>query len=177
MTTQISYIREIEEAAEKAFQKAEAHFGRKFSRPIHQYDLRGTTSGQANYLGILRWNMDIYVPNKEVYLTRTVPHEVAHLVSYAVYGHAGHGHRKHWKNIMFNVMGLEPKRCHNYTEGVKKSRVVERDWAYECSCRVHNISTVKHNKMLRGKTIYHCVHCNEDLKFIGKGVKALKKAA
>ena len=175
--TQISYIREIEEATEAAYQKAEAYFGRKFSRPVHQYDLRGTTAGEAKYIGILRWNLSIYALNKEVYLARTVPHEVAHLVSYEMYGAAGHGHGKHWKSIMRNVMGLEAKRCHSYKEGVKKSRIIERDWVYECSCRTHSISTVKHNKMLRGKAQYHCKHCNVDLKFVGKGADAMKKAA
>ncbi len=174
---QISYIKEIEEATEQAFEKAEAYFGRKFDRPVHKYDLRGVTSAQAKYVGILRWNVSIYAPNKEVYLARTVPHEVAHLVSYAMYSKAGHGHGKYWQNIMRNVMGLEPRRCHSYKEGVKKSRTIERDWSYECSCRVHQISTVKHNRMLRGKAQYHCIHCNEDLKFIGKGVTAQKKAA
>ena len=175
MKTQISYIREIEEATEQAFQKAEAYFGRKFDRPVHQYDLRGTTAGQAKYVGILRWNMSIYAPNKDVYLARTVPHEVAHLVSYAVYGREGHGHGKHWQHVMRHVMGIEPSRCHSYKEGVKKSREIQRDWTYECACRVHNISTVKHNKMLRGKAQYHCIHCNEDLKFIGKGAAVAQK--
>ena len=177
MKPQISYIQEIEEATEKAYKKAEAFFGRKFDRPVHQYDLRGTTSAQAKYIGILRWNVSIYTPNKDVYLTRTVPHEVAHLVSYALYGRDGHGHGKYWQNIMIKVFGLEPSRCHSYKEGVKKSRVIERDWVYVCDCREHKVSTVKHNKMLRGKAQYHCIHCNVDLRFIGKGVNVMKKAA
>ena len=81
----------------------------------------GTTAGRA-YLTVwkIELNLQLCKETWEDFQKETIPHEVAHLVAYKVFGDAGHG--EGWKSVM-RSLGIVPQRCHNYeSDHVKGKR-------------------------------------------------------
>ena len=124
---------------------ANERFGSAFIYPQIDFSLRGTTAGRAK---LLRWgvqyNMILAKENQASFINRTVPHEVAHLVAYALYKDNGHG--RMWKHVM-RVFGKEPTRCHSYDVSNARVRRTRR-FAYTCNCD-------------SGKVIIGCKHHNK----------------
>ena len=172
-------MQKIIEAVEKYMNIAKKHFHDKtLHAPVIQYSKRGTTAGTATYSSnSVNFNMGIYNENVETFLSTTVPHEVAHLISYQVFGRDGTGHGRNWKFIMEHVFGVAAKRCHSYNVAHHKTRKVRRDWVYQCKCRTHNLSTIKHNKFQEGRSSYRCIHCRSTLIFIGDSEYLNKECA
>lgn len=137
--------------------KAESFYGREFETPTVEFGLRGSTSGRAYYLrNLILLNRQLFHENQNKFLTNTIPHELAHLISFTLYGQAGMGHKLHWKNVM-RVLGVQASRCHCYQ--TTPARVVKRKFGYTCSCqRVRHLTAIKHNRILRG-TNYICRIC------------------
>lgn len=118
--------------------------------------LRGGTAGQAviskeSYK--LRVNLELARRNLHDFLEQTVPHELAHILDYAIHGSISH-HGYNWKMIMIN-MGLEPKRCHNYdTTGVKRRMPRPHKWMCECGSEF-DVTERMHKTLLKGNH-RHC---------------------
>jgi SprT protein len=74
-------------------------------------------------------------------------------------------HGREWRQIM-TIMGVDPKRCHSYT--VEKVRRVAKDYIYKCSCKEHKISSILHNRMVKGGKFYTCNRCKGRITYIGK---------
>jgi SprT protein len=92
----------------------------------------------------------------ETFLNRTCPHEVAHLVTFQVFGERGHGPK--WKQVMQALNVQDDSRCHSYdTSSVARTYTVRR-WHYNCACKTHTVSTTVHNRILRGAR-YTCKRC------------------
>jgi len=110
----------VDAVVEAAFVKCEKHYKCKFKRPEVRYDIRNTNGGEAWVnTNRIRLNLTFLVENDKVFLESTVPHEVAHLVSHAVYdskpmnGKKVKPHGKEWKEVM-DILGLPPKTKHTY---------------------------------------------------------------
>ena len=127
------------------------------------YDLRGRAAGEAGFRRKsngdrrykLRFNPRLIYHNVEEFMRRTVPHELAHIIDYALRDKSAHD--KRWKMIMM-ALGATPERCHSYA-GVKKARNVKR-YVYHCYCREHRITSIRHNKILKGRANYKCNECH-----------------
>lgn len=87
-------------------------YGADFDFPRIEWVVCGTTAGKA-WLGQWRiqLNEQLCKENIEDFMQDTIPHEVAHLIAYKVFGDDGHGDG--WKSVM-RALGLNPSRCHNY---------------------------------------------------------------
>jgi len=116
---------------------------------------RTTVAGRA-YLGRAKVWINIPVHQAEPgMLEDTVAHEVAHLVSYELYGRAGSGHGKRWKSVMV-ALGQTPDRLYKGTDeqllvGKNMTRHV-----YRCGCgHEMNVSAKRHNAALRGAGFHH----------------------
>ena len=145
--------------------KLEEEFGTDLFLPDIVYDLKGQVAGQANsYYNKIRLNLKAFEIEFEDMLEQTVPHEVCHL-----YARTHNNdrrikpHGREWKACM-EVLGLKPSRCHTY--GLEKARAVRR-WAYYCDCdeicgNKHNVSTIIHNRIKRGRR-YRCGRCKQTL--------------
>lgn len=88
----------------------------KLKVPKVTFDIKGTTAGYAHCgKNWIQLNPTLLRENPEKFLTRTPPHEVAHLATHAKYGYGkevtAHGH--HWRSVMW-TLGLDATRCHNY---------------------------------------------------------------
>jgi SprT protein len=169
--------KEIREAVEAAILKAESYFGESIPRPKIRYDLKGQTAGMSCFAkGYVRMNVPLAVRNREDFLANTVPHEIAHWVQRWKYGYRnGFGnkirpHGPEWKRIMVQVYGLSPKRCHKYDTTETVTRRCRR-YTYHCRCREHQLTSIRHNKMRKGRAAYSCTRCGFPLVWEKKPAK------
>jgi len=130
--------------------------------PTFSFNLRGTVGGRA----YLRENKMTFQPvlfeqNKKDYFDNIIPHEVAHLVAWRVYGDNGHG--AGWKRVMRDL-GLVPTRCHSFDVSTVKQNYTIRRALYTCPCKKEfELSIQKH----RSKKSFICVACKNPIKFTG----------
>lgn len=74
-----------------------------------------TTGGRAftfknpQYIDL---SYELLLEHGESFIDWVVPHELAHLAAYTVYGDNGHG--RGWKTVMDRDLGVIPERCHNF---------------------------------------------------------------
>jgi len=140
----------VETKLKEGIALAEKHYNTTFKYPRITYDVRGTTAGKANYVNWnVRFNPILLMENIDDFIARTVPHELAHLITDQVYPHAhapgfkvfGRGavrrkkrsvHGSEWQSVM-RVLGVKDiARCHNYdvaTAAVKR----KNRYTYICS--------------------------------------------
>ena len=146
-------------------ERAEDIFGRRFERIPVLFDLRGTTAGMYRIVGrrrSIRYNPWIFSKYYEENLRDTVPHEVAHYIVHAVYGDRRiRPHGRQWLDLMARF-GADPGVTFNLDlEGIPQRR--QQTHAYRCECRVHELSTTRHNRIQRGAGGYQCCFCRGDL--------------
>lgn len=152
----------IESKIEETLMKAESIFKTKFSFPAVDYSLRGACAGQyvrknETNEEVLRFNIELAKNNEEEFVTQTVPHEVAHLISRNMYGFPnGHGHGMRWKMTMM-ALGVEPTRCHSYDISVTTNR---KRVEYTCNCG-QTFHLTAHR--IRKIHLYHCKKCKSKL--------------
>lgn len=145
------------------FDLASEILGTKFSYSTIAFDLRGTCAGQA-FTGRnhLRFNVGLGIDNLERFLSRTVPHEVAHIVANKHFKkRCCHG--REWKWVMEKVFGVDPSRCHNYD--VTNHRVRRKKLhQYKCGCEAPLKLGSRHHGMIERKShILSCPKCKTRL--------------
>ena len=146
---------------EATFLEFEQKLDRKLSRPEVTFDLKGRTAGYAFHNPLrVQLNAGLYKANKEDFLERTVPHEVAHIVQFEVYPHSKpHGYE--WQNLMY-LIGLEPTRCHQYETTPARKHV---KWSVTCTTcgRVYKVGSAVLRRLTSGQRKYYCTVCNTQL--------------
>lgn len=146
-------------------------FNRSFTPPKVKFYLKGTTAGKADLLNnIVILNHILLVENPDDFLEDTVPHELAHLLTFAMFGRKAKAHGKEWKSVM-RALGVEPTRCHS----LDVSNVGNRH-SYRCACKSHQLSTQRHNKIRRGAS-YICKSCGHVLVLESSGKQPFKPSA
>ncbi len=166
----------IRKTSIQAFNKSLSLYGMSpMAPPEIDFNLRGKCAGQASWkirkhLGKnksenlkLRYNLQAYLLDPAEMIEDTVYHEVAHLVVALRFGTRRPPHGKEWQDVMRNCFGLEPKRTHRLA--LTPARQVARSFVYACKCRKHKLTSIRHNKVLSGKTIYSCKSCGSILSF------------
>ena len=165
----------LQKAVYQRVQVCLALAGRYFNKEFHYdelcFSLRGRSAGQfvasnktikGQYLK-LRFNNALLCRYGDVFIDEVVTHESAHLVVFQHYGTYENGrrvlpHGKQWKYVMRNVFNAEPKVRHQFDIVQEKTK---KSYSYICQCdeRVHLLSIVRHNKVLRRKANYQCLDC------------------
>lgn len=143
----------VEKKLKDGIALAEAKYGQKFVMPTVSYDLRGVAAGYANYRAwAIRLNGTLLMENVDKFIERTVPHELAHLITDRVYpeAHASdititrrgrmqrtkrevHGPR--WQSVCLVLGMTDVTRCHQYD--TTNSKVVKsngRQIEWKCPC-------------------------------------------
>lgn len=145
-----------------------------------EFDLRGRVAGQFISYGSdltrarLRFNLPLAEMN-ENFVQRTPTHEVAHYVDYFRNGckvrRLANGNRdmhgKFWKAIMRELGAQDEKRCHSY-KGTEKTRTRKyRMFQYQCHAgHSYDLTSIRHNKVVRGTAKYQCRECRSTLHFV-----------
>lgn len=107
-------------------------------------------------------NHDLFRKNKKRFLDEIIPHEVAHLVSEALSPRES-PHGGTWKIVMRSIFNLKPERCHSMdTDGIGR---ITKKFIYICSCKKHEIGSIRHNKIKSGKK-FRCNKCKKELVFL-----------
>lgn len=134
------------------------------------FDLRGKSSGMFVYRRSagrsqhwIRYNPIIFSQYFDHAIQHTVGHEVAHYIAYARSdGRKIKPHGKEWAEVMA-LFELPAEVTSRYDISELPLRQ-QRRHRYGCACRQHELSTTRHNKMLRGSVIYSCQLCRQPLR-------------
>ena len=154
---------------EQYVQQAREVFGRRFRQVPVEFDLSGRTAGMFKLVGRrgwIRYNPWIFAKYYEENLAGTVPHEVAHFVVYELYGSRGiKPHGSQWLEVM-TAFDADPGVTFDLDlEGIPQRQ--QRTHPYRCDCRVHAVSSTRHNRVQRGVGEYRCRVCGSDLHYAG----------
>lgn len=156
MTTQETILERTREVMDRALRL----FGVELSNLEVRFDLRGMAAGQMHLrANLLRYNLVMAERQLEVFLSTTVPHEIAHAVCQTLHGRRARPHGPEWRRICV-ALGGDGRRCHNFVS-VPARRV--RRFRYICACRSWDLSVIRVNRIRRGAR-YHCRRCGESLK-------------
>lgn len=135
--------KQVIKVLEAGVAKINKHYNRTDMRmPRVLFNKRGTTAGVANHRDwTVNFNAVLLMENTEEFLSRTVPHELAHLGTYLVYPDSMTGgitfdrfgrprrekrdiHGYYWQEVM-RVLGVKDiSRCHSYD--VSNARVKKK---------------------------------------------------
>lgn len=134
--------------------QAEAYFKQTFPIPTVHYNVRGQKAGVA-YLqqNEIRLNPILLQENPEYFLKQVIPHELAHLLAFRLFGRVK-PHGQEWRGIMQGVFHLNGEITHRLnTESVRG-----KTFPYLCGCQTHWLTTRRHQQILQGKC-YICRQC------------------
>jgi len=124
-------------------------------------DLKGKCAGQVRHQPdgnlVIRYNLGIANLQPEEFILQTVPHEVAHVVTWLLHGNRVRPHGREWQSVM-SFFGKDSSRCHEFKVPEAGQRRQQR-WKYECNCRDHQLSTTRHHRVQEGQQ-YQCRLCN-----------------
>jgi len=147
---------------EHFFIEAECFFDRAFKRPEYLFNQRGRAAGTAHLQrNLIKINPVLFMNNREAFFDQVIPHEVAHLITFQLYGKV-RPHGKQWQYVMENVF----KRPALTTHQLDTTEVAGKQFSYRCSCTFHQLTIRRHNKVLKGQR-YLCKKCHSELVFEG----------
>jgi len=132
-------------------------------------NLRGKSAGQVRHQAdgslLIRYNLGIASLQPEAFLEQTVPHEVAHVVTWLLHGSRAKPHGREWREVMAFFGRATAARCHDFQIPTDQQRR-QRRWHYACDCREHQLSTTRHRRIQQGGQ-YQCRLCGSLLRPAG----------
>jgi SprT protein len=154
----------VEERIQQLLVVARRELGFAAPRPEIRFDLRGQSAGQARLSpkgrGLIRFNPWLLLQHGEDFIEQTVAHEIAHCLTFCLYGRNARPHGAEWRQLM-KLLGAAPERCHHYDLGEVPQRQVSRH-PYHCGCQEHELSAIRHNRVRKGQR-YLCRRCGGPL--------------
>ncbi|WP_231908865.1 SprT family zinc-dependent metalloprotease [Marinomonas sp. TW1] len=160
-TIRDSEIVELQNKVERCFELAEVFFNHKFCHSHCNFKQRGRAAGTAHLQkNELRFNHFMYQQNPVEFLKTVVPHEVAHIIVYQIYGTSVRPHGKEWQAVMKKVYQLSPNRTHMFDVPPLKN-----SYLYACACRQHEFTKRRHSRAQKGVE-YICKECHSSLSFL-----------
>ena len=140
-------------------QRANQFLHTEYTEPRVVYQQRGTAAGTAWLAqNEIRLNPVLLLENQTAFIDEVIPHELAHLLVWKQFGRAA-PHGKEWKWMMATVLGVSPRRTHQF----EISSVRAKTFPYRCACQQHQLTVRRHNRVLRKEAEYRCIHCGEIL--------------
>lgn len=151
--------RQVIHKVETLYDLAERVYHTTFPRPTITFKKSGRNAGSA-FLSQNRINFNrvLLAHNADEYFNEVIPHEVAHLLCFKLYGRVK-PHGNEWQQIMRETFQCEPQTRHSMDTAPLNLKTV----AYKCHCDSHQLSRIRHNKVLHNKARYRCRRCNTEL--------------
>ena len=140
---------------------AEDYFNQTFELPMLNLKQRGKIAGSAHLQkNLIKLNLSLFEDNIDEFIQQVIPHEVAHIVCYQLYGKVK-PHGREWQAVMHSVF----QRPANVTHQLDVSKVGISEYRYRCLCPEHvKLSAIRHNRVLKGTQQYKCRQCKTVLK-------------
>jgi len=158
MTLSPRLKQQLLERIEQCYEVAQRRLNHTFPLPNVLFNQRGKIAGCALLQkNTLRFHPLIYAQNHAHFLEHVVPHEIAHLLVWQLFGKTP-PHGRQWQQIMNQVFELPANRTHQYDVdniGIKTA-------TYACLCGDIELSMNRHNRVKKG-AIYCCKRCNNNL--------------
>jgi SprT protein len=129
-----------------------------------RFDLKGRTSGMFCVNGRhwwIRYNPWIFTSHYQESISQTIPHEVAHYICYLLYGSKPRPHGREWQKIMQDFGVPAQATCKLNLESVPQKRL--KRYRYQCRCQIHELTSIRHNRIVRGHQQYVCTKCKQPL--------------
>lgn len=161
----------VTEHTHRYIKQAEELFNIKQKTIEIKFNIRGRTAGMYRvshhlfqHKREIRYNPYIFSKYFNDNYETTVPHEVAHYVTDIMFGLKNiKPHGKEWKAVM-QAFGADATVTSNYDlTGIPVKR--QFLFTYQCSCREHQLSTIRHNKIRKHRYQYYCNYCKQALRY------------
>ena len=138
---------------------ANRYFNTFFKEPELMCNQRGKIAGTAHLQkNVIKLNPELFEDNVDVFLSAVIPHEVAHIITYQLYGKV-RPHGSQWQFIMKEVFELDPEVRHQMDVTKTQGKVFD----YWCECGKVSLSIRRHNNVWRNKQQYQCRRCGKTL--------------
>ncbi len=152
---------------------AEDYYSHRLPEIPVLFDLTGKAAGMYRVKAgqrVIRYNPYVFSKYYDDNFSETIPHEVAHYVTDVLFNLKRiRPHGNEWKSVM-QVFGVAANRTANYDLSGLPVRHYQK-FVYHCGCQNYELTSRRHNKILRGNGHYFCRDCGGKLLF----VKNLKK--
>ncbi|MGR5065800.1 SprT family zinc-dependent metalloprotease [Photobacterium sp. DNB22_13_2] len=150
---------QVTERVKQCITQANQRLNKRLTMPEVRFSQRGKIAGSARLQGWeVRFNPVLLEENPDAFLNEVVPHEVAHLVVFKLFGKV-RPHGKEWQIIMQEVFGVTPRTTHSFDV----SSVQGQTFRYRCQCNEYQMTVRRHNKVQRGQAHYRCRQCGHTL--------------
>lgn len=181
--------KKVVKKVEECYELAAEVYGRTFQFPEILFKKRGRVAGTAQSFygrsGVLNFNMKLLEQNEADFLENTVPHEVAHLVTFDLHGTIRNqngrrsSHGPEWKAVM-RSLGVNPSTTHNYdvsdAGGHHKTKHV-----YQCGCgKQYAIGPTIHRNIQNGQVRFHnrtCLRVHGPIKYVATAGQVSRQEA
>lgn len=151
-------------------QSAADYYDRKIKEIPVLFDLTGRAAGMYRIKAgqrVIRYNPYVFSKYYDDNFKETIPHEVAHYVTDMLYGFKKtRPHGNEWKSVM-HVFGVAANRTASYDLSGLPVRNFQK-FVYYCGCQNFELTSRRHNKILRGTGHYMCRDCGSKLLFVKK---------
>lgn len=138
-----------------------------FPMPKLTWFPRGSTAGWAIY-GTWEIKINAHLAERQPVdcLENTVPHEVAHLLTWWEHGRVADQHGREWQEACRWLGMADPKACHRFGPA-DTGAMVQRRWPARCPCGFpHLVSTTLRNQIFNCEKRRRCVKCKGRLELI-----------
>jgi SprT protein len=147
---------------EQCITHANQRLNKRLPMPAVSFRQRGKIAGSARLQGWeVRFNPVLLEENPQAFLNEVVPHEVAHLVTFKLFGKV-RPHGREWQIIMTEVFRIPARTTHSFDI----SSVQGTTYLYRCRCSEHQLTVRRHNKVQRKQATYHCRRCQQPLQAV-----------
>jgi len=140
------------------------HLGLCYSKPSFNYD-------STSFTHVISLNATLLEEFKETYIDEVFVHEYAHAIVNQYFTSKSSTrvmpHGKEFKKVCswFGIIGKPKTSSFHSSSLISNHKKKKATWNYHCSCMVHSLSTIKHNKILKGSSSYSCKKCKSSLVF------------
>lgn len=167
---QDNLVQQLNDSIDLWYEKARNTFNLKtWKRPkLDIVSLTGKTAGTATWPdNLIKINWTLWSQNVEGFKIRTIPHEMAHLVSFMVNGRQDDGHGPRWKMVMNRLGVKDTSPCHRFDTTSVREVIIAFEYVCSCGAKQH-IASKGHYMIKEGKAFLPCTRCRKQMKATGQ---------